>query len=137
MYWRYSLLNINGSDVMKKKALVIAVVVGAVVVGALYALGYINGPGAEQDGEKFSVETTTMGRLLATPCTRQLFATKFGAEAMLENPHINVVQHLTMRRLAAFPLADLNDMKLRFIQAEFASLDPHSPACQREQHEAP
>ncbi|MFI4939715.1 MAG: hypothetical protein ACHP7O_05160 [Burkholderiales bacterium] len=112
------------------KVTLVVLLIGA-IVGSLTFLGYIHGPNEEGDGEKFSVETTSFGRLLDTPCTRKLFLTKFGAAAMVNNPQINIARHLTMRRLSTFPLARISDPKLKAMQAEFFRLDPRSPECKR------
>ncbi len=115
---------------MSKKWIVGAVAVVA-VLSATHWMGLWPGAANEVDGKRFSVDTTPLGRLLDTPCTRDLFIHKFGAAAMVGSPQISLARHLTMKRLSAFPLAHINDLKLRAMQAEFSKLDPESPACQR------
>ncbi|UJB63893.1 hypothetical protein YS110_03480 [Acidovorax sp. YS12] len=116
---------------MRKKWIAAVLVLAAAVGAGGWLLGFWPGTQGEPDGERFSVDTTPLGRLLDTPCTRALFIDKFGAAAMVDAPQINLARHLTMKRLAAFPLAGINDFKLRAMQAEFFKLDPKSPDCQR------
>ena len=117
---------------MKGKTLVVAACSSIAVVSVLAVFGYIRSPAEEANGEKFSVETTTLGRIVDTPCTHKLLATKFGASAMVDSPLIGAARHLTMRRLSSFPFSGLNDMKLKGLQAEFSRIDPRAAECQRD-----
>lgn len=97
----------------------------------LLMLGIVAGPSPQANGESFTVDSTPIGRLLDTPCTRAVFVNKLGAGDLIESPQFQVVRHLTLRRLADFPFAGLNDLTLKAIQSEFADLDPQDPACHR------
>lgn len=109
-----------------------AIVCLVLAVGAgLLMLGVVAGPSPQADGESFSVDSTPIGRLLDTPCTRAVFVNKLGAGELIESPQFEVVRHLTLRRLADFPFASLSELALKAIQSELANLDPRDPACHR------
>jgi len=64
-----------------------------------------------------SVENTTIGDLLANPADHAVLAKDM--PKLLEYPGLDDIKGMTLRAISAYPEAELDDAKLKAIQADF------------------
>lgn len=117
-----------------RKMIVMVPVVGGTLLALMLVGSYLGSHPHNKNGAAFSVETTAMGRLMDTPCTRALFENKLGAGELVNSPLMVLIRPLTLRQLSALPPAHLGDLKLKAVQMELSRLDPYAADCQRHAH---
>jgi hypothetical protein len=64
-----------------------------------------------------SVETTTIGDLLANPADHAVLAKDM--PKLIDYPGLDDIKGMTLRAISAYPEAELDDAKLKAIQADF------------------
>jgi hypothetical protein len=92
----------------------------SIALTASGALAAASAPAAAAASAKPSVETTTIGDLIANPNTKAVLAKDYAG--LLSYDGLDSIKGMTLRDISKFPQAQLDDTLLATIQKDFDAL---------------